>query len=801
MNHQLFHKCVQTRLLHATKASTRIFSCMCVAIAGALSGSAAAETILDASVPRQSDQLGYLFRAANPTLGYSVSGLGDGRTALAGAPYFEWGLYVEWAPALPDVISFGGAFPQQGEFGKAVGSSGVLPDGSPPVAVVGYPGFEALDDCPLGASAGAVRHRRIGLIRGSGCGRVGDAVSGIGDVNGDGVGDVVFAAPLEDRAYVLSGAARLGDVDVPFNDPAIGFNIIGIPASASPGSMDVAGVGDIDGDGVSDFAIAVRATPVALAGGQRAFGAVYVFRGRDTAWPIDANVNPAVRLFDSSNVVDAFANRVAGVGDMNGDGRGDIAITSQFGAELIIVLGSPALGSMDLADNPPGVVRIVLPPALAGARIRDVSGVGDVDGDGFADLIFGAYVPPPLNRGVVCIVPGRQDLLSTPLYDMSASDKVTCVRGPLSHGDSVGTAGDVNGDGRPEWLAGIPLYDVEESIGAVMGFDSRRVADLANWGPLAAQATYRRFVSPSICTGGNPASAVGALGDQQDAATPSSRFWLDLCRGDSLSPRPVAGRVAVTLHRARPAPLNLDVDRFARVYWRAEWQLSEQARIPVAEVALKYTNAEIAALAEGTLQVYRLDILNGGWVPADLSRIDARANIAYATVPTSTSQFLALVGAQSIEADLSVELREIAPSATYRVGDQVQLQWEFKNQSDDRASMAEMLAETNLTLVNAAGWTCTGSSVELCPDQGSPIYQRDENFSLSRSLLPGQSVVLQLAARVPQGVASISAVGTVNPGPNAPADNERSNNIAGLDLPIIPGGAQAPVFTDGFEGQ
>lgn len=762
---------------------------LCVGLAAALLGPASAETILDESVPGSAHELGYLVREAEPSFGFSVSGLGGvGGRVLVGSPLSQpAGMSALWEVLHGEVIKHRLNAPGEPEArdGHAVGVAGGRGEPGIHSTIVGTPGW--LDwDCPEGAAYGWLRARNF-YVSGTRCGRLGDAVSGIGDVTGDGVGDVLMSEPLANRAYVLTSPDNFGDSDAPFSDPAIGFNIVGIPVSAPhPRSMDVAGVGDVNGDGVSDFAVAAMNTPIALAGGRTAYGAVYVFRGREADWPLNVNANSAVRLFDSATPANGYAKRIAGVGDLDGDGHGDIAITTAYQRELFLVLGSPALASMDLSTMPPGVVRIILPPSLPAAQIRDVSGAGDVDGDGFADLVFGAHVPPPVNRGVVCMVPGRPDLVNTAVYDLSESDKVTCVLGPLSHGNSVGAAGDISRDGRPEWLAGIPNYDARNSVGGVMAYDSQRVANLADWGNFPSRATYRRAVLPKVCTAALPDSGVGVLGDQQDAKTPSSRLSLDLCRTDALAPRPVAGRVAVTLNRSQPAPLNLARERFARVHWQVQWQLSEQPRVQSAQVELDYTRAEVAGLNQQTLQVVRLDPQRGGWVPADLNHVDVVAGRIFATIPTSSTQFLALVGAARPEADLEARLDEVEPPSTYSYGDRVRLRWQFTNLSEDTTSSAELIATTErITFGRAARWTCTASSAELCPPLNDAVYL-GEDFRMTRTLLPGQFVILALDARVGHGPGSIHAVGVVSHRPEAPRDSHADNDFVAIERPIVP---------------
>ena len=205
---------------------------------------------------------------------------------------------------------------------------------------------------------------------------------GSGDVDGDGLPDLVVGATSFDGTSINEGIAYLfrglpSGVEtsptwtLPHPDPALGGEF----------GRDVA-VGDLDGDGLADLLIAA---PFSMDGAEEA-GSVWVFPGLDGPEPTATPVSrPSTEAFGW------FGNVVAYVGDANGDGYGDFAIgapgidspSSNEGLGVML-FGGPSLS--DAASS----VRIVLPPMpRTGGAFGWSLGATDVDADGFNDLICG----------------------------------------------------------------------------------------------------------------------------------------------------------------------------------------------------------------------------------------------------------------------------------------------------------------------------------------------------------------------------------------------------------------------------
>jgi hypothetical protein len=261
----------------------------------------------------------------------------------------------------------------------------------------------------------------------------GRSVSGAGDVNGDGYADVIVSAPVAvdvGRAYVYFG--------MPGADEVADLVVTGDAVSDLFGTS-VAGAGDVNGDGYADVIVGA---PLNDAGGSAA-GRSYVYHGGPVA---DATVD---LVLTGEATGDYFGNSVAGAGDVNGDGYGDVIVGAPlndaggFGCgRAYVYYGGPA------ADEAADLV-------LTGEAIGDnfgnsVAGTGDVNGDGYGDVAVGAN---GADAG------GMETGRAYVYHGGSAPDAVAdLVMTGEAEGDyfgySVSGAGDVNGDGYDDVIAG-----------------------------------------------------------------------------------------------------------------------------------------------------------------------------------------------------------------------------------------------------------------------------------------------------------------------------------------------------------
>ena len=346
-----------------------------------------------------------------------------------------------------------------GQFGVAVAAvPDVSGDGRPDLAV-GAPGelssVEGTGRVYVVDAARDVLLRAVTSPAGSPSRSFGASVSGVCDVNGDGAGDLVVGAPTEavadeaangafgaGRAYVLSGA----------DGSALHALVSPRPEGNGEFGRSVAAVGDVDGDGRCDLAVG--------APGEFFYtGRTYVFSGATGALLLEID-SPLVDRNPGSVFV-LFGSAVAGAGDVNGDGRPDLVVGAPRAQEE--AESTPGEGRAWVFSGADGSVLHALrapQPGDNAAFGNAVAGVGDVDGDGRPDVAVGSYGYGGRYGGSPLGSLGRAYVFSgasgAALHVLESLDSVEGERRDGRYGWSVAGAGDVDGDGRADVAVGAP---------------------------------------------------------------------------------------------------------------------------------------------------------------------------------------------------------------------------------------------------------------------------------------------------------------------------------------------------------
>src|SRR4051794_4322238 len=194
-------------------------------------------------------------------------------------------------------------------------------------------------------------------------------------------------------------------------------------------------------------------------------------------------LNQAHLTIHGAAVDDQAGTSVAGAGDVNGDGRTDVIVGapdtdpsgSNSGAAYVLY-GKPTARTVTLSNS--GIAAtdgFLIEGAAADSRMGEsVAGAGDVNGDGFADVIVGASQANTTGAGAgaVYVLYGAATRPTVTASDSADPANGFLIKGAAAGdqaGKSVAGAGDVNGDGRADLIVGAPFADTNGATAGAPG--------------------------------------------------------------------------------------------------------------------------------------------------------------------------------------------------------------------------------------------------------------------------------------------------------------------------------------------
>lgn len=336
-------------------------------------------------------------------------------------------------------------------------------------------------------------------ILGSNRSDAGTAVSGGGDINGDGFDDLVVATPnysryTEDQvslssSYVIFGKANNTDVELSSIDQgasdSVGFRLTGFKNSTFNTRDSISTGGDINGDGFDDVVFGAPQTVVA----STVMGAAYVVFGKENGFAnldiSDLNGTTGFTFTDSARGYDSrlayIGAAVSLEGDVNGDGFDDLVVgapgqnkyrnsAEEYDGEVYVIFGRSSFSGTSTiqvtslnGSSSTGFVAtgLVNEQARTGSS---VGGGGDVNGDGIDDLVIGAPGDGygyGTAAGRAYVVFGKTNLGTGGTLDLESLSGTSgfVLNGGDAYdvaGTSVSIRGDINGDGFDDVIVGAP---------------------------------------------------------------------------------------------------------------------------------------------------------------------------------------------------------------------------------------------------------------------------------------------------------------------------------------------------------
>jgi hypothetical protein len=294
-----------------------------------------------------------------------------------------------------------------------------------------------------------------------------------GDVNGDGLGDILIGAPYNDygggqpfisndgagKVYLVLGKSTGFEQDMPLSSADASF--IGEDAYDNVG-YDICSAGDFNGDGLDDILIGTQFKDQ----GKVNSGKVYLILGRTSSWKTNLNL-AASDLSFNGEFDDDRLHEVSSAGDVNGDGLDDILLGAprnddggSDSGKTYLILGSKSADGLGINMSVETAASVTFTGERTSDYLSKVAGIGDVNKDGFDDFLLGAPQNNDggLNAGKVYLFYGSEDPWPSEI-DLSTADASFVGENADDYSANIAGAGDINGDGYYDFIISSKLND------------------------------------------------------------------------------------------------------------------------------------------------------------------------------------------------------------------------------------------------------------------------------------------------------------------------------------------------------